>query len=205
MLSASRHPARAGQRGFSMLELFITLVVLGFTLAVGLPNAADWMRNLRLRGVTESLKSGLDKARMEALKGNRTISFWLVTDTASPLPGAQCSLSSSGLYWVVSVKNPASACNADPSTTADPLLAFRSEAVLDQQLVQVAAVDATSTAATQVTFNALGQVQGASMIRQINVTRKDGKGRPLRILIEPGGSVRTCDPNVSASDPRACP
>jgi type IV fimbrial biogenesis protein FimT len=205
MLTSPRHPAHRRLRGFSMLELFITLVVLGFTLAVGLPNVADWLRDLRLRGVAESLKTGLDKARMEALKGNRTISYWLVTDSKSKVPGADCVLSATGLSWVVSVKDPSGACQKDPSTTDDPMLAFRSEAALEAGMVTSAATAADGNAATQVTFNALGQVQGAGAIRQIVVSRADGKGRTLRIMIEPGGSVRTCDPKVSAADPRACP
>lgn len=205
MLSKPLHAPRRRSGGYSMLELAMALVVLGLLFAVGLPNAADWMRDLRLRGVAESLKTGLDKARMEALKGNRTMSFWLVTDPKSKVPAADCALSSSGLYWVVSVKDPSGACNAAPSTTDDPLLAFRAEAAMEQGLVSVAATDADSKAATQVTFNALGQVQGVGMIRQLAISRADGKGRSLRILVEPGGSIRSCDPKVSASDPRACP
>lgn len=205
MLTQPRHPGRSGMRGFSMLELAISLVILGLTLAVGLPNAADWMRDLRLRGVAESMKAGLDKARMEALKSNRTISYWLVTDSKSKVPGPDCALAASGMYWVVSVKDPSGACDTDPSTTAEPMLAYRSEAVMEQGMVSSAAVDADGNAANQVTFNALGQVQGAGMIRQITVSRVDGKGRSLRIMIEPGGSVRTCDPKAAAVDPRACP
>lgn len=205
MLISLRSRPGVPSRGYSLLEVAVTLVVLSLVLTAILPSASDWMQNLRLRGVAESLKTGLDRARMEALKSNRAISFWLVDDPKSKVPGADCALSGGGLSWVVSVDDPTGACNAERSTTDAPRLAYRSEASLDGAQVTVEAVDAEDKAATQVTFNALGQVQGVSMISQINVTRTGGGGRALRIVIEPGGSIRTCDPKVDADDPRACP
>ncbi|MGM9516406.1 GspH/FimT family protein [Roseateles sp. DB2] len=192
-------------RGYSLIELAVTLVVLALVLASVVPSAAEWMQDLRMRGVAESLKTGLDRARMEALKGNRTMSFWLVTDAKSKVPGADCELSDMGMSWVVSVDSPSKACNAARSTTAKPRLAYRSEVSQDGAQVTVEAVDADGKKANQVTFNALGQVQGVGMIRQVTVARIGGTGRTLLILVEPGGSVRTCDPKVSAGDPRACP
>lgn len=205
MLKSLRSRRGARSRGYSLLEVAVTLVVLSLVLTAILPSASDWMQNLRLRGVAESLKTGLDRARMEALKSNRAISFWLVEDTKSKVPGADCVLSEGGMSWVVSVDDPTGACDADRSTKDAPRLAYRSEASLDGSRVTVDAVDSAAKAATQVTFNALGQVQGAGMISQIDVTRTGGGGRALRIVIEPGGSIRTCDPKVEAGDPRACP
>jgi type IV fimbrial biogenesis protein FimT len=199
----SRPQGRPG--GYSMIELAVTLIVLSLVLAAVLPAAADWMQDLRLRGVAESLKTGLDRARMEALKTNRTISFWLVADAKSKVPGPDCEQSDAGMSWVVSIDDPTGACDAVKSTKDAPRLAFRSEASLDGSQVTVEALDVDEKAATQVAFNALGQVQGAGMIRQINVTRTGGGGRALRIVIEPGGSIRSCDPKADADDPRACP
>lgn len=192
-------------RGYSLIELAVALIVLSLVLAAVLPSAADWMQNLRLRGVAESLKTGLDRARMEALKNNRVISFWLVADAKSKVPGPDCEVSDAGLSWVVSIDDPTGACDAAKSVKDAPRLAFRSEASIDGSQVTVAAVDADEKGATQVAFNALGQVQGVGMIRQIDVTRTGGGGRALRIVIEPGGSIRTCDPKSDADDPRACP
>ncbi len=192
-------------RGYSLVELVVALSILGVLLAAAVPSAVDWMRDLRVRGVAESMKTGLEKARMEALKSNRSVSFWLVNDPSNKVPGASCVLSASGKGWVVSVADPSSACNAAASTTTAPMLAYRSDAVMDGGQVTVESVDAAGTAATRVTFNALGQATGAGAIRRIDVKRNVAGGRTLRVMVDPGGGIRTCDRGVSAGDPRACP
>lgn len=199
MLNTPFRRPSAKPQGFTVVEMVVVLLILGFLMAVAVPNMADWLRNLKVRGVAESLRTGLDKARMEALKSNRPVSYWLVKDDSSKVPGASCELSSSGLHWVVSEASPAGKCK-DSS-----VVLHRSEALDDQGQVTVAAVDLSGDAANTVTFTGLGQVAAAGMLRQITVSRADGKGRPLRVLVETGGSVRTCDPGVSSSDPRACP
>lgn len=207
MLSRSLGQPAKAVRGFTLVEMAVTLVVLALVMATAMPYAADWIRDLRLRGVAESLRTGLDKARLEALKGNKTMTFWLVEDTTAKVPGASCVLSSSGLYWVVSEFTPEGKCDAAVSSTADPRLAARSGAVNEQGAIAVSAVDSAGTASDSVTFTSLGQVSGTGVgsIAQLTVSRKDGKGRRLRVMVETGGSVRTCDPAVGSTDPRACP
>ena len=125
--------------------------------------------------------------------------------SASKVPGAGCVLAAGGKGWVVSVSDPSSHCNAAPSLTESPMLAYRSDAVMDAGQITVESVDAAGAGATRVTFNALGQVTGAGAIRSIDVKRSAGGGRTLRVMVDPGGGIRTCDRGVSAGDPRACP
>ncbi len=200
-----KHRAPRATQGYSLVELIVALSILGVLMAAAVPSAVDWMRDLRVRGVAESLKTGLEKARMDALKSNRSISFWLVNDPSSKVPGAGCVLAANGAGWVVSVADPSSACNAAPSLTDAPMLAFRSDAVLDSGQVTVEATDAAGAGATRVAFNALGQVIGAGAIRRIDVKRNVAGGRTLSVMVDPGGGIRTCDRGVSAGDPRACP
>ena len=73
------------QRGFSMVELAMTLVVLGILLALAFPSFRPLVANSQLRTTTESLRSGLQLARAEAVRRNaRTIfnlngTLWTIT------------------------------------------------------------------------------------------------------------------------------
>jgi hypothetical protein len=63
-----------------------------------------------------------------------------------------------------------------------------------------------------VTFSSLGQVvanpDASFQLTQVDITSAgstDPAIRPLRIVINPGGSTRACDPAVTdAADPRKC-
>ena len=85
-------------RGFSLIELMITLAVLGMLLAIGLPNMGTWLQNTQIRNAAESINSGLQFARAEAVKRNTTVRFQLVNDMTNT-----CQLSTSGKNWVVSL------------------------------------------------------------------------------------------------------
>ncbi len=54
-------------QGFSLLELMITLVVLGVLLGIGIPSFNSIIESTRLRSVTHSLNSATQFARSEAL------------------------------------------------------------------------------------------------------------------------------------------
>ena len=69
----------------------------------------------------------------------------------------------------------------------------------------------TPQAASTVTFAALGNVvanaDGTPSINKIDVTNINvtGATRPLRIIVNPGGSMRMCDPALALPEPRGCP
>lgn len=196
------------QRGFSMVEMVVVMVIIGVMLAVAMPQASEWMRNLRVRNAAESIKSGLDLARMEALKRNSVVGFWLVADSTSKVPTDSCALSSSSPAWVVSVSDPEGKCGTAPSLTTEPQLVQRSTASENADNLTVEALSSTGDAATRVMFNGLGQVQtvaGTNSLQTIDVNATTGTTRRLRIVVESGGAIRTCDRDVSAGDARVCP
>jgi len=196
---------RAGQRGMSILEVVITIAVMGILLAAAMPSVGDWMRNVRVRNAAESIVNGLQQARAEAVRRNRPVSFSLVTsDAAAPTElSDSCALSSSSASWVVSLNSPAGACGTAPAPGGT--LVAKAAAGDGASGVTVSARQADgTTAATQVTFNGFGQVVNAGPIARIDLSATAGGGRSLRVVVSSGGAVRSCDPAASSGDPRAC-
>lgn len=197
------------QRGMSIIEIAVTLVVLGMVLATAVPSIGDWVRNARIRNETNALVSGLQAARDEALRRNRPVSFWLVNQPSGTQLTNACTVAASGTSWVVSVRTPHNACATAPATTSssatNPLIVnshFGAEAANG---VSVSAQDNNQTSATSATFDALGRL--SSGIAHITVGYDSSRtgDRPLRIDITRTGNVRACDPSITSStDPRRC-
>ncbi len=186
-------------RGFTLIELMLVIAVMGVLLAVGLPQYSIWMQNLRIRGAAESVQGGLQLARATAIARN----------TQAILVFRPASLS----YFVYTVPNPGTPPDDWQDPDAGPAGA------VDMVRRHNQADDSSSASATMtpggaymVTFSSLGQVVAnadASLpLTQVNITSAastDLAVRPLRVVINPGGSTRACDPAVSdPADPRHC-
>lgn len=197
------------QRGFTLVELIVSIAVLGFLLMAALPSIGTWLDNTRIRNTAEALQQGLQTARNEAIKGNREVSFFLVSLTSPHTMDDSCALSSASGSWVVSTSSPASECGGNEQSSP-PILASRTAGDAGGR-VNVTAVSGDDSAATTVTFNGFGRaidVGSGSGIARIDVTgpNDDTTYRPLRLLVTPAGSVRMCDPSESITDgdPRKC-
>jgi type IV fimbrial biogenesis protein FimT len=193
------------QRGVTLIELLVALAMLGMVVFAVLPEVSNWMRNLAVRNVGESLKGGLERARLEALRRNGSVSFWLINDASEIGLSNSCQISSEGSSWVVSGQDPSGKC-ATPASQDDGAVVIEKWSSNDGgRAVVVEAVDANGVGANRVTFTSLGQLSTANTsAARIVIKHSNGDARDLRIDINPGGSVRLCDPNVAADDPRRC-
>jgi len=195
--------------GFSLIELMITLAVLGMMFMIALPSMGTWLQNTQIRTSADAMQAGLQLARAEALKRNTTVRFQLVDTLTSA-----CALSATGRNWVVSLADTNGLCNLDASeTTAPQIIQKRSSAEGSPNAV------VTATGGSSVWFNGLGRTvqppTAPAALTQINITNpingacKTSAGnepmRCLRITVNTGGTVRMCDPAVDdATDPRKC-
>lgn len=191
------------QRGISMIEVVVTIAIMGILMAAAMPSVGDWIRNSKVRNTAESIQNGLQAARMEAVRLNRPVTFSLVSNLTS-----SCALSSSSGSWVVSQEVPTSRCHESPSTTTSPMVVAKGS-VADGGGATVTATNAASTAATSITFNGFGQIANAATataIRRIAVTSSDGTSYVRRVEVSLGGIGRLCDPGLTANsgDTRAC-
>jgi len=196
------------QRGFTLVELMVTVTVMAMILFAALPYIGTWLDNTRIRNAADSLQNGLQQARSEAVRRNQAVSFWLVTLANPSVLSNDCTLSNTSGSWVVSVNTPIGHCADQPSTTATPMIVVGRASRDGGGRVKVTAVQSDlTTAGTTVTFNGFGRIANADAITQIDVNgpKTTSSYQYLRIEITSAGQVRLCDPRVtSASDPRKC-
>jgi type IV fimbrial biogenesis protein FimT len=90
--------ARFPQRGFTLLELMVTLAVAGTLVALAAPNMRDFIRNNRLSSTANDLLRSVQVARSEAVKRQQ-----IVTTCASDNPEADDATCSDGALsgWIV--------------------------------------------------------------------------------------------------------
>src|SRR5262245_58381829 len=98
------------QRGFTVIEVVIVITIAGLLLAAALPSAGTWIRNSRIRTAAESISTGLQKARNEAVRRNQNVGFYLVSDVDAISLTNACALSATSSGWVVDVASPAGRC-----------------------------------------------------------------------------------------------
>ncbi len=215
MLTRPRLPRRA--RGFTLIELMVGLAVVGLLLVGAIPMVREWMMNLQIRTAAMSIADGLSKARAEAVRRNRDVTFSLVWSTGSS-PGAldnDCQLSARSASWTISLDDPTGGCGAtlvvgDASEAAKPRLLLRQAQGDGAKDVVVGVYDATcstATGETQVVFNSFGRAATSPAPMRCIIVRHPASEttHTLRVMLGTGGSVRTCDPAVTErDDPRTC-
>ncbi len=175
---------KRASRGFTLIELMIGIVIVAITMALGMPAYKTWILNTKLRTAAESIASGLQMARSEAVRRNAPVQFTL---------GA-------GSSWIVGCVTATSSCptSIQKRATGDG---------------SSAAVTVTAVDGTPVVFNNFGRMTApapASGTTSINIGIDPAilsatESRNLRVTVGISGNVRMCDPTVTtAGDSRKC-
>lgn len=183
MLISVKIKSAAAQCGFSLIELMIVVSVLAVLATLAMPNYRIWIENTRIRNAADSIQTGLQKARVEALKRNANVQFVLGANSA----------------WTIGCVAVSVAC---PAIIESRIAKEGSSATVS--------VVATPAAAATIVFDSLGRASSLAGAAQLDIDNSGlaaADSRDLRILIDMGGSGRLCDPysGLSASDPRKCP
>ena len=197
--------------GISMIEIMVVVAIVAVLAGVAGPNFSTFIKNSQIKSTAESVLSGLQMARMEALRRNTPIRFQLTNNLTS-----SCALSTNGSNWIVSYDDPVNACNrallnpAFPDTDAvnnpAPRILKKSSASEGSGTVQIVSEQNT------ITFDAAGRVTNATNPPlDIDFTNAAGGAcaptgtmRCMRVVVTIGGQVRMCVPSLPSTDTRAC-
>lgn len=210
-------------KGFTLIEIMVVITIIGLFAAVALPAMSEMMAGSKTRSLADSIASGLNKARSEALARNVPMRFQLV-DTMDNT----CAYSTASPFWAVTQTNQVdqglveghcgdSAFNPpDQPDPCSPLVNYHgtagacaTDAFIAYKSGTMNAEGVTVTAdASIVTFGPIGQVldniDGAVKLTTIEIRPTTGSGKLWHVNISTAGSIKVCDPDVSASTSNGC-
>lgn len=178
---------RKSNSGFTLIELMITLAIVGILLTISVSSYREWIENTKIRTVASSVQGGLQLARAEAVKRNMGVQFNFRTGSA----------------WTVCLR-PATPSNCPMPDTVNTIQS-KSETEGSSSTVTVETLPANIN---RVVFNNLGQVDAAVSFTGVNVDNtaiSPAESKNLRVTIGVGGNTRMCDPAFNyATDPKGC-
>ena len=197
---------RRAARGFTLIELAVTITLVGILIAVALPSFMAWIRNAQVRSVADALQNGVRRAQTEAVRLNQGVVFSLTNAN----PALNSNAAANGKNWAIQ----SIAQFADPNHQAS---------FLTGGSLADASSSVTITGAAAMCFNSNGRlnapaatgVPGAVCVavpQQFDIQQPtpnlSAGDRRLRVLVAIGGQVRMCDPDrptLSATTPDGCP
>lgn len=208
MLNTTRGLEGAGRvaPGFTLIELVVTLTLLGILLMAGLPSFTAWVRNSQVRTVAEALQNGLRTAQAEAVRRNQQVVMSFTND-ANPQLDPRTVIG--GKNWSLQ------------TVKSDFVRDGEVEFIRSGVLADVASgVSISGPATGAVCFSSNGRLvlnprptsapstaacEAAAVAFRIDQANAD---RPLQVNVALGGQVRMCDPNrpaLSSTSPDGCP
>jgi type IV fimbrial biogenesis protein FimT len=173
------------QSGMTLVEIMISLTVLGLLLMMALPSFTEALQNQQLRAASEGMVNGFQVARGAAIRRNLPVQI-----VVGP-----------GTGWTVSEVASGSLVQARSKDEASPNAA-----------VAITPAGATTVTFTSIGGTA-ANADGSAAITQLDITnpaggvcQPTGPMRCLRVVVSAGGSVRMCDPStdVPTGDSRHC-
>ncbi|VAX07175.1 hypothetical protein MNBD_GAMMA26-1447 [hydrothermal vent metagenome] len=108
--------------GFTLIELIVTIVIMGILIGIGVPSFQDMMNNSRASTHANNLVTAFNMARSEAVKRGQTIEVCSANAGGTACAGAGVGWGSGWLVWWDG-KNDDAAGNCDASNTANSALA----------------------------------------------------------------------------------
>lgn len=181
-------------KGFSVIELMVTVAIAAIVLALAAPSVSDWLKNQAVQGAAQSVQNGIRAAQAEAMKRNAQVEFSLTNNLAVPSNVTSATPSPSGQNWIVRVPgSPATWIAGEVAAQAYPYAKI-------------------SAGSASLFFNGIGQVttdsaQTAPVFSNalFRVARADNLQRAYCVYLTPGKAVKMCDAAIaSSSDSRSC-
>lgn len=188
-------------RGFTVVELMITVAVLGILLAFAVPSMTDFYDRKRLVSQTEAIANLLQFARSEAIKHPSSDLNERVTVTIQPSNAAAPWTGFVGLRNGTACDNSATPCKLKEGANTNIGVGG------DAPTRVVTATECPQckmkapTAQQLVTFDLRGVVTGGA---DLAITLESEKGRQLRAFISQLGRITICSPGATVQTYPSC-
>lgn len=195
------------QRGVSLIELMIGIVIMAILLAAGMPTFGRWLQDTQVRTAAESIQNGLQTARNEAVRRNTNVRFNL-TSSAGLATWTVCVVVGNACGEVIQQRSAAEGggnarVGVSTAMPATPVPVTQYAAAL------AAGAGLSGAGGAGVTFNGVGAIPAANIgtditrIDVVNALANDA--RRLVIVVGAGGLTRMCDPlHALASNSQGC-
>lgn len=199
------------RRGFTLVELMISIALLAMLMALAAPSFSTWIRNTQVRTMSQTLVNGMRVAQSEAVRRNRQVVFFLT----NAQPGLAATAAENGVNWVIRwIPLP-----GDTVTAAAPA----NEPFVEGGAISEVGGGVGITGPAAICFNAQGRRIAATAATTgvanavctvdadeplaTYLLERAGASRPLQVTVSLGGQVRMCDPAraLSADAPDGCP
>jgi len=194
------------QQGFTLVEMIVTVAIMALLGALATPSMIGWVRNNKIRTVSDSLQNGLRLAQAEATRRSRQVVFSLTDDKPS---ASGYTAKTDGNNWAI---------NTVPAMTSGETSAF-----VEAGILRDVGSNVVISGPAAICFNSLGRLAvnpspgvtsavctlptTAAYSYTIQMSDRAEGDRPLRVTVALGGQVRLCDParTLSDSQPDGCP
>lgn len=174
--------------GFGLIELMITVAIIGIMSSMAIPAFSEWIADTKTRTMAEVFQNNIRLAQTEALRRGRKVEFFL--SSATPTLGG--GVATNGKNWgIQSIKL------NDSNNTAEELIQSGNLAGSNPYV----SVNASSA---KIQFNSIGRVSNVNQPITIQLTNSKSS-RKMNITVSLAGGVRMCDPNkLRAEHPDGC-
>lgn len=173
---------RNPQRGFTLIEMVVTIVVFGILLAIAVPPFMSLMDSIRVKRAGDAVSAFLVNAKSEAIKRNVTVRV-IVQE------------SSSGANWCLGMTT-ASTCDC---MTQDACLIDGVERKIASTLFKNVTLDDPDDGHV-FSFSPLRGAVGGND----TVELESGNGVQLDVVVASYGRIRLCSPDGSAGGYPTC-
>ncbi|RTL32201.1 MAG: prepilin-type N-terminal cleavage/methylation domain-containing protein [Rhodocyclaceae bacterium] len=179
------------QRGVTLLELMVTVVIVAILLAVAMPYFGGLIARGAVASGAQLIQNALRQAEAEAIRRNSDVEFLLTDDVPSVSSVASLVAKANGKNWTIRVVDAAASNRyVNGYTTKDISggIAYQGPA--------------------SIRFSGAGRVLDSTGVavsgKQIFRVSQTGVNVAYCVFVTPGGGVKTCNPALASGNPQAC-
>ncbi len=201
-------PLRGANAGFSLIELMVTITLIGLLLVMAIPSFGRWSADAHTRAAAEDLTNAIRLTQSTAVSRGR-VSLFALTNTTPPAVASTPVANGSNWFAVL---NPLGG-PAGGSGEAAALILASTEGTQHHVTITGPALVCFSSLGRQITLASTDTSVAAACTAPTsdaspttyNVSQVSGT-RQFKVVVYSGGRVRMCDAakTLSSSNPDGC-